>query len=325
MAMEPTKHQFSVENTNTSRRLDRVLAERLTEFSRTRLKALIIDGCVTVNMTPHVDPAFRVSTGDKLIITVPPARSSKPKPQRIPLNVIYEDDELIVIDKPPKLVVHPAPGHPDKTLVNALLSHCGSSLSGIGGVRRPGIVHRLDKDTSGLLVAAKNDAAHRYLTELFATKRIKRKYKAIVLGHPSPCKNTILSNIGRNPKNRKKMAVVLKGGKPAETFYQLKTIFRNGEASLVVCELATGRTHQIRVHMAEAGHPVLGDPLYGGHRGLSPHAASPTIQLLREFPRQALHAFELHFIHPKTVEPMVFVSELPPDMKTLVNSLVETR
>ena len=301
-----------------------MLAERLTDFSRTRLKALIVDGCVTVNMAPYVDPAFRVSAGDKLIITVPPVRSSRPKPQPIPLSVIYEDNELIVIDKPPKLVVHPAPGHPDKTLVNALLSHCGASLSGIGGVRRPGIVHRLDKDTSGLLVVAKNDATHRALANAFTTKDVKRKYKAIVIGIPSPHKDTIVSNIGRNPKNRKKMAVVLKGGKRAETLYQLEKSFRNGEASLVVCELATGRTHQIRVHMAEAGYPVLGDPLYGGHRGLSPHAASPTIQLLRAFPRQALHAFELRFVHPKTAKPMEFVSELPPDMKRLANSLEKT-
>ena len=319
--MEPKKHQFFVESTEISRRLDRVLAERLTDFSRTRLKALIVDGCVTVNMAPHVDPAFRVSVGDKLIITVPPARSSKPTPQRIPLNVIYEDNELIVIDKPPGLVVHPAPGHPDQTLVNALLSHCGASLSGIGGVRRPGIVHRLDKDTSGLLVAAKNDATHRGLANAFTTKAIKRKYKAIVLGVPSPHKDTIVSNIGRNPKNRKKMAVVLKGGKRAITLYQLEKLYSNGAASLVICELATGRTHQIRVHMAEAGYPVLGDPLYGGHRGLSPHSTSPTIQMLREFPRQALHAFELRFIHPKTAKPLEFVSELPSDMKNLVNSL----
>jgi len=289
------------------------------------LKALIIDGCVTVNMAPHVDPAFRVSAGDKLIITVPPVRSSEPKAQNIPLSVIYEDDELIVIDKPPRLVVHPAPGHPDKTLVNALLSHCGDSLSGIGGVRRPGIVHRLDKDTSGLLVVAKNDVTHRHLANAFTTKGINRKYKAIVLGVPSPHKDTIVSNIGRNPKNRKKMAVVLKGGKRAETFYQLKKSFRNGEASLVVCELATGRTHQIRVHMAEAGYPILGDPLYGGHRGLSPHATSSTIQMLRDFPRQALHAFELRFIHPKTAKSLEFVSELPSDMEKLVKSLEKTQ
>ena len=319
--MEQKKHQFSVDSTENRGRLDRILAERMIKFSRTRLKALILEGHVTINIKPSFDPAFRVSTGDKIIITVPAARSSKPRPDPIPLNVVYEDDELIVINKPAGLVVHPAPGHPDKTLVNALLSHCGSSLSGIGGVRRPGIVHRLDKDTSGLLVAAKNDRSHKHLTELFSTRGIKRKYKAIVLGVPSPSKYTISSLIGRNPRNRKKMAVVSKDGKLAITSYQLEKVFTKRLASLVVCELATGRTHQIRVHLAEAGFPVLGDPLYGGHRRLSPHTTSPTIQLLRKFPRQALHAFDLRFTHPTTSKPMAFQSQLPSDMENLAKTL----
>ena len=276
---------------------------------------------MTVNMKPHSDPAFRVSAGDKIIITVPPPQSSKPKPQPISLDIEYEDSHLIVVNKPPGLVVHPAPGHPDSTLVNALLSHCGPSLSGIGGIRRPGIVHRLDKDTSGLLVAAKNDLTHRQLTKSFTTKAIKRKYKAIVLGVPEPHRNRINANIGRNPRNRKKMAVVSRGGKTAETFYEVEKVFGNNEASLITCELKTGRTHQIRVHMAEVGHSVLADPLYGGYRGLRQYAGSPMKMILREFPRQALHAFALHFTHPATGKPMKFASELPGDMANLITSL----
>jgi 23S rRNA pseudouridine1911/1915/1917 synthase len=319
--MEAKKHQFCVETTSARGRLDQFLTAQLPEFSRTRVKTLIIAGQVTVNMKPYGDPAFRVSAGDKIIITVPPPQSSKPKPQRIPLDIAYEDNDLIVINKPAGLVVHPAPGHPDNTLVNALLSHCGPSLSGIGGVRRPGIVHRLDKDTSGLLVAAKNDLAHKQLTNSFVKKTIKRKYKAIVLGVPQPHRGHVNTSIGRNPKNRKKMAVVSKGGKAAQTFYQVEKIFGDKDASLIVCELTTGRTHQIRVHMAEIGHSVLADPLYGGHRGLRQHSGSPIKIILREFPRQALHAFMLNFLHPTNNEVMEFRSRLPDDMANLVKAL----
>tara|TARA_B100001123_G_scaffold12031_1_gene14186 strand:- start:608 stop:1579 length:972 start_codon:yes stop_codon:yes gene_type:complete len=319
--MEAKKYQFCVETNSARRRLDQFLTAQLPEFSRTRVKTLIIEGQVTVNMKPHGDPAFRVSAGDRVIITVPPPQSSKPQPQRIPLDIAYEDNDLIVINKPAGLVVHPAPGHPDNTLVNALLSHCGPSLSGIGGVRRPGIVHRLDKDTSGLLVAAKNDLAHKQLTNSFVTKTIKRKYKAIVLGVPQPHRGHINNSIGRNPKNRKKMAVVAKGGKAAQTFYQVERIFGDKDASLIVCKLGTGRTHQIRVHMAEIGHSVLADPLYGGHRGLRQKSGSPMKRILREFPRQALHAFALSFLHPTTNKVMGFRSELPEDIANLVKSL----
>ena len=319
--MEAKKHRFSVENNSARGRLDQVLTTRLPELSRTRVKTLIIEGQVTVNMKPHNDPAFRVSAGDRVIITVPPPQASKPKPQRIPLDIAYEDNHVIVINKPAGLVVHPAPGHPDSTLVNALLSHCGPTLSGIGGIRRPGIVHRLDKDTSGLLVAAKNDLSHRKLTNSFATKAIKRKYKAIVVGVPEPHQGGVRASIGRNPKNRKKMAVVSKGGKTAETFYQVEKVFGNRAASLIICELTTGRTHQIRVHMAEIGHSILADPLYGGYRGLRQYSGSPMKKILREFPRQALHAFALRFIHPTTGGVMEFTSELPEDMANLVKSL----
>ncbi|MEE2694483.1 MAG: RluA family pseudouridine synthase [Pseudomonadota bacterium] len=322
--MEAKKHQFSVETRSARGRLDQILTARLPALSRTRVKALIIEGQVTVNMKPHNDPAFRVSAGDRVIITVPPSQSSKPKPQRIPLDIAYEDNDLIVINKPAGLVVHPAPGHPHSTLVNALLSHCGPSLSGIGGIRRPGIVHRLDKDTSGLLVAAKNDLTHRQLTNSFVEKTTKRKYKAIVLGVPEPHQNRVNANIGRNPNNRKKMAVLSKGGKTAETLYRVEKVFGNKDASLVACELTTGRTHQIRVHMAEIGHSVLADPLYGGRQGLRQNSKSPLKMLLHGFPRQALHAFALSFIHPTTGEAMEFGAELPDDMAKLVKSLENT-
>ncbi len=319
--MKAKKHQFSVKTNSARSRLDQFLTTQLPELSRTRVKTLIIEGQVTVNMKPHGDPASRVVAGDRVIITVPPPQSSKPTPQRIPIDIAYEDKDLIVLNKPAGLVVHPAPGHPDNTLVNALLSHCGPTLSGIGGVRRPGIVHRLDKDTSGLLVVAKNDQTHRQLTNSFITKAIKRKYKAIVLGVPEPRQSDVKASIGRNPKNRKKMAVVSKGGKAAQTFYQVEKIFGDKDASLIVCELTTGRTHQIRVHMAEIGHPVLADRLYGGHRGLRQNSGSLTKIILRDFPRQALHAFTLSFSHPTTNEFMEFRSNLPEDMANLVTLL----
>ncbi|MBT05423.1 MAG: RNA pseudouridine synthase [Rhodospirillaceae bacterium] len=319
--MKAKKHQFSVKTNSARSRLDQFLTTQLPELSRTRVKTLIIEGQVTVNMKPHGDPASRVVAGDRVIITVPPPQSSKPNPQRIPIDIAYEDKDLIVLNKPAGLVVHPAPGHPDNTLVNALLSHCGPTLSGIGGVRRPGIVHRLDKDTSGLLVVAKNDQTHRQLTNSFITKAIKRKYKAIVLGVPEPRQSDVKASIGRNPKNRKKMAVVSKGGKAAQTFYQVEKIFGDKDASLIVCELTTGRTHQIRVHMAEIGHPVLADRLYGGHRGLRQNSGSLTKIILRDFPRQALHAFTLSFSHPTTNEFMEFRSNLPEDMANLVTLL----
>ena len=319
--MKVKKHQFSVKTNSARSRLDQFLTTQLPELSRTRVKTLIIEGQVTVNMKPHGDPASRVVAGDRVIITVPPPQSSKPNPQRIPIDIAYEDKDLIVLNKPAGLVVHPAPGHPDNTLVNALLSHCGPTLSGIGGVRRPGIVHRLDKDTSGLLVVAKNDQTHRQLTNSFITKAIKRKYKAIVLGVPEPRQSDVKASIGRNPKNRKKMAVVSKGGKAAQTFYQVEKIFGDKDASLIVCELTTGRTHQIRVHMAEIGHPVLADRLYGGHRGLRQNSGSLTKIILRDFPRQALHAFTLSFSHPTTNEFMEFRSNLPEDMANLVTLL----
>lgn len=308
------------------KRLDKFLATAAADLSRVRVKALILAGQV-VSLGPDGDtpapktlaePSYRVKPGQTLRIAVPPPDAATPEAQNIPLDVLYEDDCLIVIDKPAGLVVHPAPGNPDRTLVNALLAHCGDSLSGIGGVRRPGIVHRLDKDTSGVLVAAKTDAAHHSLAEQFADHSIERAYTAMVWGSPRPPVGTITGNIGRDPKHRKMMAVVERGGKPATTHYRMERAL--GDAATVVeCRLETGRTHQIRVHMSMLGHPVVGDPLYGGRRsrkGLS----SAGIETLRSFNRQALHARVLGFDHPATGERLSFTTKLPDDFLNLMSS-----
>src|SRR5579871_6232302 len=243
-------------------RLDRFLARRLAGFSRSRLKNLIEAGHVSAGGATLSDPSHRVKPGQSFILTLPQVASAKPEGQAIDLSIVHEDDDLIVVDKPAGLVVHPAPGNPDHTLVNALIAHCGDSLSGIGGEKRPGIVHRLDKDTSGLIVAAKNDLAHRALAADFAARRIERTYQAVVWGIPVPREGEIEGAIGRHPVDRKRMAVVKRGGKPALTHYRVVEPL-GPSASLVEGRLATGRTHQIRVHLAAIGHPLLGDPVYG--------------------------------------------------------------
>jgi 23S rRNA pseudouridine1911/1915/1917 synthase len=246
-----------------------------------------------------------------------------PRGQAIALDVIYEDADLIVVDKPAGMVVHPAPGNPDRTLVNALIAHCGDSLSGIGGVQRPGIVHRLDKDTSGLIVAAKNDFTHVGLGTQFATRDLTRRYGAVVWGVPSPVTGTIEGNIGRSPRNRKKMAVVARGGRPAITRYRILRTFGGG-ASLIECRLETGRTHQIRVHLAARGHPLIGDPLYGrGRRQRTLGLAESSGQAVAGFRRQALHARSLVFRHPRSGDRLRFDIDLPADIKALIDSLDE--
>ena len=255
-------------------------------------------------------------------VSASPIKSSIPEPENIALEILYEDSDLIVIDKPAGLVVHPAPGNASGTLVNALLSHCGDSLSGIGGVKRPGIVHRLDKQTSGLMVAAKNDKAHINLSEQFSSRTIERAYQAVVWGVPRPRFGQIDGNIGRNRNNRKKMAVLPNGGKKAITRYTV--LKRFGEfASLVECNLKTGRTHQIRVHMAEIGHPVIGDSAYGG--GISRARRAPlddqTCNHIRQLDRQALHAFKLGFRHPKSTKLIRYQSNLPIEIKLLISLL----
>jgi len=302
-------------------RLDRLLAEGLAGISRTQARALIEAGRVSAGAATIKEPSHRVKPGETYTVDVPPPTPAIPAPESIPLDVLYEDADLLVLDKPPGLVVHPAPGSPSGTLVNALLAHCGDSLSGIGGVRRPGIVHRLDKDTSGLMVVAKNDDAHRALAAQFGTRTVTRAYRAIVWGTPSPAAGKISGNIGRSVRDRKKMAVVDKGGKPAVTHY--KVIRRLGtKASLIECRLETGRTHQIRVHLALIRHPIVGDGAYGGGaaaaRRLGANAAADAVAALGH---QALDAYKLGFEHPKSGRRLEFVKDLPSFMSSLAASL----
>jgi 23S rRNA pseudouridine1911/1915/1917 synthase len=320
--MAANLHSVTCVASDAGERLDRVLAAHLGDLSRSRLKHLILEGSVTRNGATISDPAMRVKPGQTFRIAIPEAVVDRPMAQAMMLDIRYEDDHLLVLDKPAGLVVHPAPGNPDRTLVNALLAHCGDSLSGIGGVKRPGIVHRLDKDTSGLMVVAKSESAHARLAADFAARRISRAYYGVVWGVPLPPSGEIAGNIGRSAVNRKKMAVLARGGRIALTRYRVLREFR-GIAAAIECRLATGRTHQIRVHMSERGHPLIGDPLYGttrtGRRNkLLPEAVRGPVT---NFPRQALHAQMLGFEHPSTQEWIEFVSELPSDIKILLHNL----
>ncbi|MGH7028985.1 MAG: RluA family pseudouridine synthase, partial [Stellaceae bacterium] len=299
----------------------RVLARHLPALSRTRLKRLIEHGLVTQDGAASRDPALRVRPGQNFVVSVPDAEDAAPAAQPMALDIRFEDAHLLVIDKPAGLVVHPAPGNLDGTLVNALIAHCGPSLAGIGGVRRPGIVHRLDKDTSGLMVVAKTEAAHQALSRDFALRRIDRAYAAFVWGVPAPLAGEIAGNIGRSPVNRKKMAVVADGrGRPALTRYRVERSFRT-DAALVECRLATGRTHQIRVHLAHRGHPLIGDPVYGRRAGRAVSRSSEAGGRIAAFPRQALHARRLGFAHPAGAGRLEFDSTLPVDLHALFTDL----
>ena len=297
-------------------RLDKALAEA-SGLSRARVQALIADGAVQIGDAVAKSASTKVTQGAAFRLEVPPAVEAEAQPQDIPLDVAFEDEHLIVINKAAGMVVHPAAGNPDGTLVNALLHHCGGSLSGIGGVARPGIVHRIDKDTSGLLVVAKSDAAHEGLAAQFADHSIHRRYLAVTAGTPKPAEGTIDARIGRSDANRKKMAVLEKNssrGKHAITHYTL--IDRFNHASLVECRLETGRTHQVRVHCASIGHALLGDPLYGS----APKPLKPLLNRL-DFVRQALHAAQLGFLHPISGEFVSFSVPLPNDMQELIDEL----
>ncbi|WP_073954225.1 RluA family pseudouridine synthase [Thalassospira sp. TSL5-1] len=296
-------------------RLDRVLARAWPQESRSRLKALITDGHLTIDGTVKDSVSVKVRAGQIMTLEIPPAEPAIPEAETIALDVLYEDDDLLVINKPAGMVVHPAAGNESGTLVNALLAHCGDSLSGIGGVKRPGIVHRLDKDTSGAMVVAKNDMAHRALSKLFAEDKenIERTYVAIVWGVPSPTEGKIAGNIGRSPRNRKKMAVLASGGKPALTYYKVIENRPDSLASVVKCKLATGRTHQIRVHMAHIGHSLVCDPVYSKSRPVR-HLKPSSQAVLANFGKQALHAQTLGFAHPRTGEFISFKAPLPDDL-----------
>lgn len=311
-------HQVEVSEKDVGERLDRFLAVNLGGLSRNRVKPLIKDGLTLLNGEVITDPSRRIRLGDIYQITVPEAVEPDPIAEDIPLDIVFEDEHLIVIDKPARMVVHPAAGNWTGTLVNALLFHCGDSLSGIGGVKRPGIVHRIDKGTSGLMVVAKTDAAHQGLAALFEKHDIERTYKAIVWGRVYPPSGKIDKNIGRDPHNRKRMAVVEGGGKTAQTHYQLEENFED-IACLVRCNLETGRTHQIRVHMAHIGYPLVGDPVYTRPK----HSRTKTLaesrqNAIREFPRQALHAQSLGFVHPITDKPLNFEAQFPRDIEKLL-------
>ncbi len=303
-------------------RLDRLLARTFPTLSRTRAKALIEDGAVTAGAETIKDPSYRVKQGQPIAVAVPEARTPHVQPQNIPLDIRFEDDDVLVLDKPAGLVVHPAPGHHDGTLVNALLAHCGDSLSGIGGVRRPGIVHRIDKDTSGLLVVAKNDAAHAALAVQFEKHTVERAYTAVVWGTPTSADGVIEGNIGRNPRNRKKMAVLpAPRGKPALTHYKIMRRF-GLHAAVIECRLATGRTHQIRVHCTHIGHPLIGDPLYGRARAARlEKLTEEAVTHVKAFARQALHASVIGFDHPSSGDQIRIESDLPNDIKQLISIL----
>ncbi|MBV7259190.1 RluA family pseudouridine synthase [Erythrobacter crassostreae] len=297
-------------------RLDKALADS-TDLSRARVQTLIADGHVEIRGKVASSPSVKVNEGETFRISVPAAIEAEAKPQDIPLSVAFEDEHLIVVDKPAGMVVHPAAGNRDGTLVNALLHHCRGQLSGIGGVARPGIVHRIDKDTSGLLVVAKSDAAHEGLAAQFADHSIHRRYLAVVGGHPSPSVGTIDERIGRSDANRKKMAVLDKNssrGKHAVTHYKVLQVMDG--AALIECRLETGRTHQVRVHCASIGHALIGDQTYGK----TPKSLKTLISQLG-FARQALHAAELGFLHPISNKSVSFSSDVPADMRELIDQL----
>ena len=327
---------------NPPPRLDKALARDVPEaaaLSRTRLARLIAEGAVRVGGAVITDAKARVAEGDRIEIALPAPRESHMEPEAIALEVVHEDDDLIVIDKPAGMVVHPAPGSPEGTLVNAILHHCGAHLSGVGGARRPGIVHRIDKDTSGLLVVAKTDAAHQELAAQFAAHTVERTYAAVVHGVPEAGDPRlrglagvafeaggvlrVATQLARHRTDRQRQAVVASGGRRAVTRARvLESFGMPGAAALLECRLETGRTHQIRVHMAYVGHGLIGDPVYGGRRRLPLRALPPgAAEAADGFARQALHAGVLGFVHPRSGAALRFVSELPADMATLLATL----
>lgn len=326
-----TDFSFEVAVEDAGARLDRFLAERpeivAAHLSRSRLKGLIETDQARVNGVIVGEPARKLTAGNIISLTVPPPEPAEPQAENIALTIVHEDDHLIVIDKPAGLVVHPASGHETGTLVNALIAHCGDSLSGVGGVKKPGIVHRIDKDTSGLLVVAKTDAAHHGLSRLFAdhgrTLSLTREYLAFVWGVPDRAHGTIETSLGRHSIQREKMAVVSEArGREAITHWE--KIADYGVASLIACQLETGRTHQIRVHMAHIGHPLIGDATYGsGFKTKIVKLPENARRAVEKLGRQALHAATLGFEHPQTREELVFESELPADLQALKDALAE--
>jgi len=310
-----TRHDLAVSADLEGSRLDTCLAALGPGWTRSRARKLIDDGNVTVNGSP-ARPSFTVHHGDLIVVLEPPVAPLEVEPEDIPLDIVFEDGELVVLNKPAGLVIHPAAGNPAGTLVNALLHHC-DDLSGIGGVERPGIVHRLDKDTTGLMVVAKTDRAHLALSIAFRQREVAKTYLAVCYGVPKDSEGVIDAPIDRHPRDRQQMAVV-PSGRPARTLYHVDEAFT--DASLVSCRLVTGRTHQIRVHLAHRGHALIGDPLYSGRQWRN--LANPDVQrACRTFPRQALHAHRLGFTHPATRAKVEFEAPVPEDMEELIRLL----
>ncbi len=332
-------YTFTIANEDQGARLDKWLSERLEGLTRTRLKALIEEGALARNGVAFTDPSYKLREGDEILLTLPDLAPPTPKGEDIPLEIAYEDDAVIVINKPAGMVVHPAAGNWTGTLVNALIAHCGDSLSGIGGVARPGIIHRIDKDTSGLLAVAKHDAAHQAMTSAFAAHDVERVYEALTIGAPRPGVGTIDKPIGRANADRKKFAAYDENSERADlrhavTHYKTLSVFGRARAKLagdalaasIECRLETGRTHQIRVHMSALGCPLIGDPLYGrgpGLAGLKPgdEMADKTLKILKKFRRQALHARTLGFDHPISGQSLSFTAEPPEDYARLKSAL----
>ncbi len=306
---------------DSGQRLDKFLSERIGTLSRSRVKGLILDGFLRRDDIAATDPAELVKAGATYTLRQPDPAPAIPLGEAIGLSILYEDKFLLVLDKPAGLVVHPAPGNPDGTLVNALIAHCGESLTGIGGERRPGIVHRLDKDTSGVMVVAKTEPVHVALSAAFAARDIDRQYKALCWGLPEPKSGEVEGDIGRDPRERKRMAVVTRNGKAALTHYQVLRGF-GLSAALLSCKLASGRTHQIRVHLAHIGHPLIGDPVYLRRKpAAAQHLQEPARSLALDFPRQALHAELLGFRHPATGNQLHFETAPPKDFQQLTHAL----
>lgn len=324
---------MTLSQTDIGQRIDRLLAVRLPDLSRARLQALMRGGCVHAGGRTLEDPSAKINAGDlaagSITVAAPAPAPAEPEGEDIPLAVVYEDDWLIVIDKPAGLVVHPAAGHAAGTLVNALIAHCGASLSGIGGVARPGVVHRLDKDTSGLMVVAKSDAAHKKLAAQFAdhgrTGPLQRAYLALVWSPPAAPRGTVDAPLGRSVKNREKISI-RQDGRTAITHWKALEAYPDVGAGLMECRLETGRTHQIRVHLASIGSPLMGDRVYGaGHLSKAARLAPDQRAALEALGRQALHAATLGFAHPATGETLVFESAPPADLARLLEALRDAR
>jgi 23S rRNA pseudouridine1911/1915/1917 synthase len=319
---------FPVGASSAGRRLDLFLAEACPELSRSRIQRLIAAGDVLVNAAPARRPSAPVRAGDRVALSIPPATRSELVPEEIPLRILYEDDDLIAIDKSAGLVVHPAPGHPSGTLVNAILHHCRGRLSGIGGTERPGIVHRLDRDTTGVLIVARSDLAHRKLASQMKRRTMRKEYVALVAGIPRVRKGEIALDVGRDPRDRKRMKAhrrragerVPHGFREAHTLYELEREWPAAQLALLRCRLVTGRTHQIRVHLAASGMPVIGDPVYGHPRYDRLNDAAIR-GILRGFPRQALHAECVVFRHPATGEEMTIRAPIPEDLRQLIEAI----